>query len=328
MSRSDPSRVRVGLALAGGGGRGLAHVGVLKVLEAEDVPIDLIAGTSIGAIVGAMYACEPDAAVLEERILEFIESRAMKRLGLGTMERLRGLGKPGEETSDERPESGERRDSGEPPGSDEPDGLFARWQRKFRQLYASHRAMTRIAMLPGEAMTEALDGLYSGCTFEDLKLPFAAVAVDIHAGQEVIITHGSLAEAVAASAALAGIFPPVELAGRTLIDGGYVSPVPVETARTLGANVVLAVDVSMTGRESGTFPSAVEVAMRAGEISRAALEREQLRHADVVIPARFAERHWSDFSVAQEAIVGGEKAARNLLDSIRSAIDERSRLFI
>lgn len=316
----DRRGVRVALALAGGGGRGLAHVGVLKVLEREEIPIDLITGTSIGAIIGALYARERDVEDVERRILDFLGSRAMRRLNLAEMERLRDVGRPSSSGSEERDPVA---------GDDEVDGgLFARLQRHFRRLYASHRAMSQVAMLSGDELMEALDELFEGDSFEDLAMPFAAVAVDVHSGREVIITRGSLAEGVGASSALAGIFPPVELDGRTLIDGGYVSPVPIVAAESLGANVVLAVDISLTGRDAGEFPNAVEVAMRAGEISRGALEREQLRRADVVIPARFAERHWSDFSVAREAIAGGEKATMNLLDSIRAVIDERSRRFL
>lgn len=164
--------------------------------------------------------------------------------------------------------------------------------------------------------------------FDQTVIPFAAVAVDVEEGCEVIVANGSIARGVAASSAIAGIFPPVEIAGRKLIDGGYTSPVPIDAVQVLGANVVIAVDVSQSGRDTGRLGNAVEVAMRSSEITLQALEQEQLRRADVVIPARGAARHWSDYSAPHEAIAAGERAAERLIDSIHGVIQKRARLFV
>lgn len=303
--------VRVGLALSGGGARGLAQVGVLKVLERHGIPVHLIAGTSIGAIVGALYACYGDAAEVERRVLHTLSSEQMQGLDLDRILKLSGIA-PVQER-EESPES---------------PGLIVRAQRLFRRVVASHAALTRLAVLDGQAVLDMYDRLYEGRTFDQTKIPFAAVAVDLEEGREVVVASGPISRGVAASSAIAGIFPPVEIEERKLVDGGYTSPVPIDVTYTLGANVVIAVDVSHRDLDRGRLDNAVEVAMRSSEISLLALEREQLRRADVIVPARGRPRHWSDYSDPHEAIDAGESAAENMVTSIRVAIEERGSLFI
>ncbi|HJO05445.1 MAG TPA: patatin-like phospholipase family protein [Acidobacteriota bacterium] len=303
--------VRVGLALSGGGSRGLAQLGVLKVLEREGVPIDLVAGTSIGSVVGGIYACLGNALATEARVLETVRSGPMQGLDLDRILKLSGVS----------PVSSE--------GADTPRiGLLGRAQHLLRRMYVSHAALTRPAVLDGAAVIEVFEGLFEGRTFDQTAIPFAAVAVDVEEGCEVIVANGSIARGVAASSAIAGIFPPVVIEGRKLIDGGYTSPVPIDAAQMLGANVVIAVDVSQRGRDTGGLENAVEVAMRSSEISLEALEQEQLRRADVVIPAHGALRHWSDYSAPREAIDAGERATERLVNGIHEVIRERARLFV
>ncbi len=304
-------RVRVGLALSGGGARGLAQVGVLKVLERAGVSVDVIAGTSIGAIIGGVYACWPDAAELEKRVLAFVRSKYIESLNLATIRRLGGIPLVGEEAAQQVD-----------------PGLFDRVQTAFRGLYASHLALSRRAVLSGDRVQRVLETVFDGRTFESTEIPFGAVAVDLNEGCEVIIGSGPLARGVAASSAIPGIFPPVELNGRVLCDGGYTSPVPIDAVKTLGANLAIAVDVSQHGITVSELGNGVEIAMRSSEISLMALEQEQLRRADVVISARGQKRHWSDFSDPEEAIRAGEAACEKLLDSIRDVVEERARLFL
>lgn len=302
--------VRVGVALSGGGARGLAQIGVLKVLEREGVPIHVVAGTSIGAIIGGLYVFSVDCAELEDRVRDTLLSRSMAGLDLQRILQLSGVGT----VAAGRPQTA--------------GGMLGRARKIFRQVMASHAALTKPAVLDGDAVLGMFTRLFGDSTFEQANRPFAAVAVDLHECCEVVVASGSMAHGVAASAAIAGIFPPVEINGRRLIDGGYTSPVPIDAAKALGANLVIAVDVSERGLDRGNFSNAVEVAMRSGEISLKALEREQLRRADVVVPARGKPRHWSDYSHPEEAIAAGEVAAEHMLDSIFTALEERGRLFI
>jgi len=304
-----PEHVRVGLALAGGGARGLAQVGVIKVLERERIPLHIVTGTSIGSIVGGLYALTGNARELEKRVVETLSSERMQALGLSNILKISGV-QPVEDTTRS------------------PRKLLGRAQRLMRRVLATRVALTRPSVLQGEVTGELFEEIFGDATFEELKLRFAAIAADLHEGVEVIIAHGSVARAAAASSAIAGVFAPVKIKGRELIDGGYTSPVPVEAARTMGANVVIAVDVSHSSPDRGPINRAVEVALRSAEISMKTLEQEQLRHADVIVPARGQARHWSDYSNPVESIEAGERAAEHLLDNIRAAIEERARLFL
>ena len=166
-------KVRVGIALSGGGGRGLAQVGTLKVLERSGIPIDVIAGTSIGAVIGGVYACWPDAIELEKRVLAFVRSRYVKNLNLATIRRLGGIPTVGEEAQNETD-----------------PGLFDRIQTAFRGLYASHLGLSRRSVLGGKGIQRALRMVFNNRTFEETVVPFGAVAVDLREGCEVIIGSG------------------------------------------------------------------------------------------------------------------------------------------
>lgn len=183
-----PRTPRVGLALGGGGVRGLAHLGVLRVLEEAQIPIACIAGTSIGAIFGAMWARGHRAAAMEAEV------RRLRQIG--TMLRL------------------------------------VDWVPSSRGLMPGHKVYRYLD-----------DKLGPGLTFADLSIPLAVTSVDLANWQEVDFTTGPVLDAVRASMSVPGLFVPVELDGMRLVDGGFLNNVPVDLARALGADIVLAVDV-------------------------------------------------------------------------------------
>lgn len=180
---------KVGLALSGGAARGLAHIGVLKALEEEHIPVDMIGGTSMGALVGAIYAKERNASVLEEIAI----------------------------------------------GVD--------W-RKLAHLVDPNIVPPWKGFVHGEKVKLFLNTLIGGVSFEELGIPFAAVAVDIESLEEIIFDKGSVLEAVRASISLPVIFTPVKWQGRFLVDGGVLNPLPVNVVRKMGAEIVIAVNVS------------------------------------------------------------------------------------
>jgi NTE family protein len=178
-------RKKVGLALGSGAARGFSHVGVIRVLEQAGIPVDYVAGTSIGAIVGAVYA----AGALEHGE-EFIETLDWKKMTLLL------------------------------------DPLFP-----------------VSGLLGGKRLEKLFDSLLQGKRLEEFALPFAAVAADVATGEEVVLTSGDAVKAVRASMALPGIFTPVYWEDRFLVDGGIVTPVPVQAVQNLGADVVIAVNL-------------------------------------------------------------------------------------
>ena len=181
-------KLKLGLALGGGGMRGLSHVGVLKVLDRAGVNIDLLAGTSMGGVVGAMYAAGLTMAEIEEQALSLSSHAAVRRL------------------IDLRP--------------------------SFRGLVRGERIYNHVAEAIGE-----------DTTFAELKRPLAMVAVDARSGCEVLLYKGKVVDAVRATISIPIVFEPVERDNMTLVDGGILNNVPADVARSMGADVVVAVDV-------------------------------------------------------------------------------------
>jgi len=183
---------RIGLALSGGGARGLAHIGVLKALERAKIPIHLLAGTSIGGFIGAAYAAGLSPAELEAEALRLSNPRQLLPL------------------------------------------------------------LDRARLLQGNKITDYLAQRLGRPTFDQLRLPLALVAGDLNTGQKVILQEGSVLDAVRATIALPGILTPVEQGDQLLVDGGLLDNLPADVARQMGAELVIAVDVS-TDEKGVTF---------------------------------------------------------------------------
>ncbi len=188
---SEALTPRLGVALSGGGARGLAHLGVLKALEEAGFRIDYLAGTSMGALVAAGYALGYSPDELAALAVDLSQRRNLFRIADVALDR---------------------------------------------------------GLLRGERLHALLLELTHGATFADLRLPLTVVAVDLESGEEVHFTQGRLADALRASISLPGLLAPLEWEGRRLVDGGLLNDLPVDVVRQMGADVVLAVDVSPSGR--------------------------------------------------------------------------------
>lgn len=254
-----PPRLRWGLALGGGAARGLAHVGVIEVLERAGLIPDLVVGTSAGSLVGALWASGMDAASLRRVALSFDQS---------------ALG----------------------------DWAFS----------------TR-ALLKGQALADFVNRHVENRPIEKFPRRFAATAVDLWSGQLMIFDKGNAGLAVRASAAVPGVFQPVQVAGREYVDGGLASPVPVRTARGMGAQRVLAVDISAKPLFQST-QSLGELLMQTITIMGEHLGSQELREADLTLRPQVTQRSAIDFSTRPEAIAEGEKAMAAELANWRKLI--------
>lgn len=245
-------RPKVGVALGGGGARGYAHIGVLRVLRRERIPVDIVVGTSMGAIIGGAYAAGIDLEKLEK----VLSSLDLNRL----------LGIPGNTFQEVGTVAG--RIASE---------LFTRtdWRRVEQE---------------GTKNLCQFFAVFSrGLKFEDLDVKFAAVAADIDSGEEVVLQQGPLFRAIAASATVPGIHYPLRYGDRFLVDGGIVDKVPADVALQLGAEVVIAVDVSAPLAEEVT--SSIDVltqveAITARELARVKLERARERLGERLVLLR------------------------------------------
>lgn len=277
-------KLKVGLALGGGGARGLAHIGVLKVLEKENIPIDLITGTSMGAIIGAVYALKKNVSAIE-KITEKYSKISEFNIDLSFSEK-------------------ERKDK---------PFFLKRMSDFLKKGYILNLELRKKYINDGEGLRKVIKELVNNKTFEDTQIPFAVVAADLVKGEKVIIRRGKLFDALLASASIPGMFPPVTLDKKILVDGGIVDVVPIEAAQSLGANFVIAVSVSQTIKKRAEFNNAIDIFFRSDSITSAELRKLQLSFADVVITPKVGRFHWSDFSKPEQCVREGEVAAQNAI---------------
>jgi NTE family protein len=278
---------RIGLVLSGGGARGLAHIGVLKVLEELRVPVHCITGTSMGAIVGGAYASGTPAAQLEQSALK------------ADWDDLFRDRPPRAEVSSRR--------------------KFEDYKTLFALEYGVKRDGLRLpkGVIAGIAMEGFIRGLTQqaiGVTdFRQLPIPFLPVAADIETGEAVVLERGSLAQAIRASMSLPGVIAPVEVDGRLLVDGGIADNLPVDEARKLCADVVIAVNIGTPPLEREQIKSVLSVTNQVSLLLGQASVEAQLRRLgrrDVLIAPDLAAISVGSFRRADEAIARGEAAAR------------------
>jgi len=285
-------RKRIGLALGGGGARGLAHIGVLRMLENEEIPIGLIVGTSIGALVGGAYVSGLNADELRKKVEDYLSSTEFRTSAIKAFEALHTKGEA---------------------------GLTQRIQTYLRNHFYLIQAMFKPGILSNEAFQATINYFIPNIRIEETRIPFRAVATDLISGEEIIFSKGSLRQAVMASCAVPGAIAPIKDGERLLSDGGTICRIPSPVAKKEGADFVIAVVVDR-GIGSEELRSVVDVYLRVSEIMGERLKRYELAEADVVIRPEVRDLHWSNFSQAMILVDEGEKAAREKLDAIRRLV--------
>lgn len=284
---------KVALVLGGGGVRGFSHIGVLKVLEQAQIPIDLIVGSSAGALIGGAYASGVSPQGIHKLVDAYLESAAFKT---STLESIGLTVNPKERT------------------------LAEKVLKAVRQPYYLVRAFLKPSLLPSAEFTALIHHFIPDIAIEATKIPFRAVATDLISGRKIVMSQGSLRQAVLASCAVPGAVDPVHLGNWLLADGGITSVTPVLAAREAGADTVIAVVVSRKPDPATELETAQEIVLRASEITSDELEEAELRQADVVIRPNVGDLHWADFQRGRGLIREGELAARAALQEIEGAI--------
>lgn len=283
---------KVGLALGAGGVRGFAHLGVLEVLEREGIPVDVLAGSSAGAAMAAMYAFRPKAAPNLTHVREYLRSKLYDEA------KLRYL-KQSEES---------RRT------------FYDKLRVRIAQGAVLASSLSRPSLFDIDTLRANVQFLVAPVRIEEAFLPLGITAFDLITGEELVFTQGPLVDAVMASCAIPGVFPAVPLDDHQLMDGGIVNPVPVDVARRLGADIVIAIDVAPRPDPLPKLDSSYEVAMRAADISRLHLKRQRLRDADLVIEVDLSELFWGDFTRLEDCVTAGRQAAEAALPRIRKLL--------
>ncbi len=279
------------LVLSGGSARALSHLGVLEVIQRRKMEVDLIVGSSMGALIGGLFAYYRDPARIIARLGGVFKSDLFIRTSSVI-------------AAEEHPQLG-------------PDGFFNRFIWLFRKgVYYTH-TMIRKEMVPEGLYEEIIAALVPDIFIEDLPIPFACVAMDLLTGDEIIISKGPLRRAIAASSAIPGLFPVVEIDGRPLVDGGWVDNVPVAPAIALGAHFVIAVDATLEISGMAEYPqSAIEIVFRCNEITRVVLTRHRKSLADVLVSPQIGQLFWADFKSMDRCIEIGRNAFEKAIPEI------------
>lgn len=295
-------RPRIGLVLGGGGARGSAHVGVLKVLEELRIPIDYIAGNSMGAIVGGLYASgmTPDEIGHELKTIDWDDTF---------------------NDDPPRPDRSFRRKRD--------DDLYV---VKPKLGYSDGEVKFPLAVIQGQKFDLQLSRLTLHAAnvhdFNKLPIPFHAVAADIETGKEVVLQSGDLARSIRASMAVPGAFDPVEIEGRLLVDGLVVNNVPVNVARGMGADILIVVDVGSGLLKRHEIKGVVDVVGQLTNIlsdRNVELQLATLKPTDILIRPDLGKLGSGDFNKAGEGIEKGEQAARALSAALgRLSVDPAS----
>ena len=274
------------LVLMGGGARGLAHIGVLRVLEDHGLVPDVIAGTSMGALVGGLFA----AGLSADKLAKMLD-------GLGL-----------EETA----------------GKARRRGPLKRSRNLFEYLLLSdtkNRIFSKIGVDKGDAIEAYLKSCVGSVRIEDLPIRFMCNAVDLVSGREILFTRGKLHRALRATMSLPLVFAPVRMGGMLLLDGGVLDSAPVEAARAAGAEVAVLVDVHrpLKRMPREKIRNNFQIVQRTIEVASAASFEERARHADLVLRVP-VDLGVLSFSKPGRIAMRGEKIAEANLEALKRAI--------
>jgi NTE family protein len=253
---------KIGLALGSGGLRGLAHIGVLKVLERENIQIDYMAGCSMGSLIGALYSAGQ------------------------TIENMIKLA------------------------------------RHLKPRFWLDFVMPRMGVVAGDRIFDTIKLLTQQKTFADLSIPLSIVATDINQGKEVIFTEGSLAMAVRASISVPGIFIPFQHKDMLLVDGAVLNPTPMDIVRNMGADIVIAVDLSHASTIS-KVTNMFDVIIESIDIMERQLLKYREHHCDILIRPEVGHISPSAFDALDESVALGEAAAEAALPALKELLATR-----
>lgn len=285
-------RKKIGLALGEGGARGLVQIGILQILKEEGIEVDIIAGTSIGAIIGAMYAENLDPFFIESKFYDLINSDLYVDLGMPSLQK-----------------------------SEKSSVSF--WDQvitKVKGTIALTLAQAKVSIFDDKRFKEVINFLISSETFDECKIPFIAVATDLKRGRDMPMCFGNLKKAVRASASIPGFFPPVIVDGHILSDGAIACPVPVRYARLPEETYVICVATPPKMAVVDDFDNAIEILVRSEEINMYYLTSALAKEADLSILPDTKGIEWNEFHHMDELVKIGRESAKKVISKIKKEV--------
>lgn len=274
------------LALGGGGARGIAHLGVIEILQQMPLDIQRLVGVSIGGLAGALCAADPDIGKVQQRVVTYLTSDQFQSKQAALFRAA--------------------------PEADEPatSGLFA-WYHEIRRFLGARRKLAHLfsksSLLGADILRDVVDALLPDADIRDLTIPLSIVAVDLYSGRKVVLTEGPLKDAVMASAAIPGVFPPVPWNSMLLCDVGMMDAIPAKIARSYRADLTIAVDVGAEIEPISACRTAADIFLRLSDIGEPILRDYTRGIADLLIRPDVAHVSWYDFSDPAELIELGRR---------------------
>ncbi len=272
--------LRFGLALGGGGARGFAHIPILQGLEDIGLKPDFVCGTSIGALVAALYVQYGTALLVEAKMMELMDSEPFERLGLNLIK------------VDDR-------------------GGASFWQQtaaRMQDRIVVNLAQSKPGLVKADRVREVIAYVLKHDVWDSGSCALGIVASDLVSGEDHHFTSGDLIEAVLASMAIPGFVPPIQIGDRLLVDGGVTQLIPVRLARQMGADYVLAVDVGRSIHQDVNLDNALAIMSQSEGITAVKYREFLAQEADLVITPEFGDSHWSQFGRYEDFMQAGEKS--------------------
>ena len=291
------SKSYLGLALGGGGARGAAHIGVIQALHSAGIRPDVIAGTSAGSTLGAMYSATLDPDWIENRFREFMNDESFKKFNSGEL-----LDGRNQET------------------------MLNKVTSKVKQHYMVILGLNKSYVAGREILQKAVDYLIPVDSFEELQIPLKVLVTDIQSGEDVIHESGNLKEAIVQSSSIPGFFEPTHQGERILVDGGVTAPIPIDLLKKI-TKVVMAVDITNYSVAPLNNPNMIEIVRRSDIITGLRLKERISQDADILIRPNVFGLHWSEFGRFDDLIKCGRDAANKALESVRKSHLEEGHIY-
>ena len=282
--------MKVGLALGGGGARGFAHIGVLEVLEKEKIPIDIISGTSMGAVVGALYAQKKSVEFVKEKIFRLVEKDVIKEL-------------------EEKFSFSQAEDKVQNPHLKK-TVLFV------KELYLWNTRIVKKWLIDYKPFEILFKDAFGELTFSQCKIPFVCIATDLIAGKEAYLEEGLIYEALLASTALPGVFPPIKLNERFLVDGGVLESLPTEPLEKKQVDFITAVNLERK-KKIRFLRSSMNMLLSVDEMRHNKLVEIAMTKADFLFEPDTLDFGWADFSKIYEIIDRGRHEAQEKVRALK-----------
>ena len=285
------SKPYLGLALGGGGSRGVAHIGALQALHSSGISPDIIAGTSSGSTIGAMYAATLDPFWIENRFRKFMETDLFFKFRSGSL-----IDGRNEET------------------------FLEKVTTKVKQHYMVALGLNKSFVAKREVIEKAVNFLVPCNAFSELKIPMEIVAVDIQSGEEIIYHEGNLKESIIQSSSIPGFFEPTLKDEKIIVDGGVSSPIPIETLKNK-VSIIMAVDITNSMLKPLKSPNMIEIMRRSDIITSLKLKAKLSSEADILVKPDVAGIHWSDFENFNKLLYSGKSAMEKILNRLKNSND-------